>query len=153
MDLFTKQQNNKTNSSKLLFLESGHLDRRMQEAGAHHHHPNPSNEQITHSPSPSLPFQKKETSFDRKRILLMHRTEPLIRNDRKIRAEKGSDYVKHVGRKFSTFAPAPHHSCSLQDMQELNKRGPSFLRYCNEQTRLDHDGQLTNRTRGRGSKH
>jgi hypothetical protein len=70
-------KNNKTNESKLLFLESAHLDRRMQEVGAHHHHPNPSNEQITHSPSPSLPFQKKETSFDRKRILLMHRTEPL----------------------------------------------------------------------------
>jgi hypothetical protein len=44
-------------------------------------------------------------------------------------------------------------AAAQQDLQELNKRGPSSLRYCNEQTRLDHDGQLTNRTRGRGSKH
>jgi hypothetical protein len=160
-------QNNKTNGSKLLFLESAHLDRRMHESRRSppvHHHPNPSNEQTTHSSLTfsEISFPEEGTSFDRKKnpAHAPHRTEPLslslIRNDRKIRAEKDqitSNPSTPAGN-FPRFAPAPTiaAACTAGPAATQQKGVLLFLRYSNEQTRLDHDGQLTNRTRGKGIK-
>ena len=107
-------KNNKTNGSKLLIPESGHLHRRMQEVGAHHHHPNPSNEQITHSPSPRLPFQKKEprsTAKESCSCTAPNRTSlssEMTENSglRRIRLRQTRrPEIFHV-------CPSPHHSCS-----------------------------------------
>ena len=121
-------KNNKTNESKLLIPESGHLYRRMQEVGTHHHHPNPSNEQITHSLTFSETSVPEEgTSFDRKRLLLMHRTE---------RASLSSEMTENSGlrrirlrqtrrsppsRKFSTFAPAPTTAAACRTCRNSTK--------------------------------
>jgi hypothetical protein len=149
-------QNNKTNGSKLLFLESAHLDRRMHESrrSTTTIQIRPTNKPLTHSLSPRFPFQKKEPRSTAKRILLMHRTEPLslIRNDRKIRAEKDQITSNTSGNFPRLPQPPPQLQLQSRTCRDATKGGPSLLRYSNEQTCLDHDGQLTNRTRGRGIK-
>jgi len=160
MDLFTKQQ--KQQNKRVKAANSGVWTPLSSYAGSRH------------SPPPSKSVQRTNHSLthllrdfrSRRRNLVRPQKAPahaphraslsLIRNDRKLRAEKDqitSNTSKPPQPEIFHVCPSPHHSCSLQDMQELNKRGPSFLRYCNEQTRLDHEGQLTNRTRGKGSKH